>query len=105
MPSSRRSIITLSLVVVALTARPPAPAFAVDDLPGIELLTSQEQVEYRQRMRGMLSAGQQDQIRRHYEARIRQRAKDQGVTLPGQPQNSPGQGAGGKGDGQGGSAQ
>ncbi len=68
----------------------PEPAPAADDLPGSELLTRQEQVEYRQRMRGMLSAGEQGRIRRRYEALIRQRAKEQGVALPGQPQNRPG---------------
>lgn len=100
MPSIRRSIVALSLVVAALTIMPPAPASAGDDLPGSELLTRQEQVEYRQRMRGMLSAGEQDQIRRHYEALIRQRAKDQGVTMPGQPQTGgPGPGAEGPGSG------
>jgi hypothetical protein len=101
MLSSRRSILALSLAFVAVTATPPATALAADDLPGSELLTSQERTEYRQRMRGMLSAGQQDQIRRRYEALIQQRAKEQGITLPGQTQDSSGQGA----RGQGGSAQ
>jgi hypothetical protein len=105
MPSIRRSIVALSLVVATLTATPLAPAFAVENLPGSELLTSQEQVEYRQRMRGMLSVGERDQIRRHYEALIQQRAKEQGVTLPGPPQTGPGQGAGAKGPDSGVSAQ
>ena len=105
MLSSRRSILALSLAGAALAAMPPAPGFADDDLPGSELLTSQERTEYRQRMRGMLSAGEQDRIRRRYEALIRQRAEEQGVTLPGQPQDSPGQGGRGKDRGQGGSAQ
>ncbi len=105
MPLSRRRILALSLVVAALTATPPALVLAGDDLPGIELLTSQEQVEYRQRMRGMLSAGEQDRIRRRYEALIRQRAKAQGVTLPGQPQTAPGPGPDGKGSGSGGASQ
>jgi hypothetical protein len=105
MRAIRKSIVAQSLVVIVLTATPPAPAFAVDDLPGIELLTGQEQVEYRQSMRGMLSAGQRDQIRRRYEALIQQRAKERGVTLPGQPQTAPGQGHGAKGPGSGGSAQ
>ena len=105
MPSIRGCITALGLVVAALTAAPPALVLAGDDLPGIELLTTQEQVEYRQRMRGMASAGEQDQIRHRYEALIRQRAKAQGVTLPGQPQASPGPAPGGKGPDSGGASQ
>jgi hypothetical protein len=105
MPLSRRCILALSLVVAVLTATPPAPVLADDTLPGIELLTPQEQVEYRQRMRGMASVGEQDQIRRRYEALIRQRAKAQGVTLPGQPQTSPGARSDGKGSSSGGASQ
>ena len=56
-------------------------------------------------MRGMASVGEQDQIRRRYEALIRQRAKEQGVTLPGQPQTSPGAGSAGKRSGSGGASQ
>jgi hypothetical protein len=98
-------MLALSLAFVALTAAPPATVLAADDLPGSELLTSQERAEYRQRMRGMLSAGQQEQIRRHYERLIQQRAKQQGIALPGQPSTSPGQGAGSRRGGSGGAAQ
>lgn len=92
MPSTPAFVVALSRAVVTLTVLPPSPLLAADDLPGSELLTSRERVEYRQSLRGMLSAGQRDQIRHRYEALIRQRAKEQSVTLPGQPQDSPGQG-------------
>jgi hypothetical protein len=93
MAFGRRSILALSLAFLASAAAAPAIVLAQDDLPGSELLTSQERVEYRQRMRGMLSAGQQEQIRRQYEELIRQRAKQKGITLPAQPQSGPGKGA------------
>jgi hypothetical protein len=84
MRSSRRAILALSLAGVASAATLPVPAVAEQDLPGSELLTSQERVEYRQRMRGMLSMGEQAKIRRHYEDLIRQRALKQGVAVPGE---------------------
>jgi hypothetical protein len=105
MRSSRRAVLALSLSVAALAATPPVPALAEEDLPGSELLTSQERAEYRQRMRGMLSAGEQDQIRRRYEALINQRAKEQGATVPGQTENGPQPGPGGGSPGGRGSTQ
>jgi len=105
MRSSRRAVLALSLSVAALAATPPVPALAEEDLPGSELLTSQERAEYRQRMRGMLSAGEQDQIRRRYEALIKQRAKEQGATVPGQTENGPQPGPGGGSPGGRGSTQ
>ncbi len=105
MPFRRRTILALSLAVVAVTATPLATALAQEDLPGSDLLTSQERAEYRQRMRGMLSTGQQDQIRRRYEAVIQQRAQEQGVIVPGQTQKGSQPRQGNKGAGGGGSTQ
>lgn len=78
---------------------------------GSQLMTQQERVELRQRIRNAKTAEERKQIRYEHHQRMQQRAKAQGKTLPDEPPagggmrardgSGPGMGAG-KGGGMGG---
>lgn len=71
---------------------------------GSQLMTNQERVEYRNRMRAAKTAEEREQIRLEHHKQMQERAKERGVTLPDVP---PPRGAGrgmGPGAGMGGGA-
>lgn len=75
-----------------------------DDAPifGSQLMTEQERVEHRQRMRNAASDEERQQIRAEHHERMQQRAQERGVELPASPPADRGMGAGtGQGKGQG----
>ena len=66
---------------------------------GSQLMTKQERMEYRTRMRNAKTKEEREQIRKEHHEQMKLRAKEKGVTLPDEP---PAQGMGaGKGMGQG----
>ncbi len=83
---------------------------------GSQLMTQQERTEYRAKMGAAKTAAEQEQIREEHHARMKERAKARGVTLPdgapaggsgigpggGVGQGSGGMGRGGRGMGSGG---
>jgi hypothetical protein len=52
---------------------------------GSQLMTSQERIEYRNRMRAAKTAKEREQIRLEHHAQMQERAKERGVTLPDEP--------------------
>jgi hypothetical protein len=73
---------------------------------GSQLMTAEERTEYRQKMRAAKSPEEREKIRLEHHARMQQRAKEKGVTLPDEPPaKGPGRGmgpGGGMGPGRGG---
>lgn len=70
---------------------------------GSQLMTQQERVEYRSRMRAAKTAEEREQVRMEHHERMKDRAKQRGVTLPDEPSaRGGGMGPGGGGMGPGG---
>lgn len=90
---------TLGVVTLGMSA----PVFAADDtVYGSQLMTSQERLEHRDRLRNAKSAEERQQIQNEHHKRMQARAEERGVSIPDTPPAS-GQGKGmGPGDGKGG---
>lgn len=56
-----------------------------DRIYGSQLMTQQERLEFRERMRAAGSAEEREQIRQEHHQRMQIRAKERGVTLPDEP--------------------
>lgn len=52
---------------------------------GSQLMTDQERVEYRARMRATKTPEEREQVRKEHHRTMQERAKAQGVTLPDEP--------------------
>jgi len=87
-----------------------------DQIYGSQLMTQEERMEYRNRMRNAKTLEEREQIRKEHHEQMRVRAKEKGVTLPDEPPArgrgmgpgkgmgpgmGPGGGAGGMGPGMG----
>lgn len=75
------SVITAALVLVM------GSAFASDQVQiyGSQLMTKQERLEYRERLRNAATDEEREQIQKEHQEEIRERAKAKGVTLPEEP--------------------
>ncbi len=63
---------------------------------GSQLMTQQERVEYRAKMRAAKTTEEREQIRKEHHESMKERAKERGVTLPDDPPaRGSGMGAGG----------
>ena len=56
-----------------------------EQIYGSQLMTEQERTEYRARMRAAKTAEEQEKIRMEHHEQMKQRAKEQGLTLPDVP--------------------
>ena len=78
---------------------------AQEPIYGRELMTEQERIEHRNKMRSLKTEQEREEYRRQHHEKMQQRAKERGVTLPEAPSargKGMGQGAGqGKGKGKG----
>ena len=74
----------------------PGPQ-APDEIPiyGAQLMTQQERLEYRDRMRAARTLQEQEQIRNQHHEQMQSRAKERGTTLPEMPPMRGGMGPGG----------
>jgi hypothetical protein len=71
-----------------------------DQIYGSQLMTPQERLDYRNRMRAAKTQEERDQIRLEHHRQMQERAKARGVTLPDEPPARPGRmGPGGMGPG------
>ena len=102
-----RATITLWLTAVALaltgaiSLQDEAAAQRADQVYGRQLMTEQERLEYRERMRAATTAEERERIRAEHHERMQERAEERGVTLPDEPpMRGEGRG-GGQGAGQG----
>ncbi len=74
---------------------------------GSRLMTEEERTQYRDRMRAAKTAEEREQIRREHHQKMKERARERGVTLPDEPGpkgKGYGHGPGGVGYGPGGVA-
>lgn len=90
-----------------VTPQPVAPAVkkqAREQIYGSQLMTRQERLEHRAKLRAAKTAEEREQIRKEHHEKMQQRAKERGVTLPEMPVRPAGMGArpGGMGPGAGG---
>lgn len=71
---------------LALAADPaPAQGQAEEQVYGSQIMTQQERAEHRDKMRAAKTAAEREQIRKEHHARMKERAKQRGVTLPEEP--------------------
>lgn len=101
---------SLAAVVVAAALSFPLPSAAQSQagaaIYGSQLMTQQERNEYRARMRSLRTAQERERFRLEHHERMRERARERGITLPDEPpvRGGRGMGPGGQGMGPGGGA-
>ena len=61
-----------------------------DQIYGSQLMTEQERIEHRNRMRSFKTQQERDAYQLEQHKRMQERAKERGVTLPEEPMMSPG---------------
>lgn len=63
------------------------PAYSADEEPiyGSQLMTQQERIEHRERLRTAQSAEEREQIRKEHHLRMQERARAAGKSLPDEP--------------------
>ena len=92
------------MLAIALGAMLLAPALSVNAqaqpsqpaIYGSQLMTQQERLEYRERLRNTHTQQEREQLRLQHHREMQERARERGVTLPDTPRRSigPGPGAG-----------
>lgn len=86
----KKPILLIPALAVALLL-PAAIAVAADQAQeqeqvyGSQLMTQQERIEHRNKMRAAKTAEEREQIRKEHHERMKVRAKERGVTLPDEP--------------------
>lgn len=60
-------------------------AQAQEQIYGYQLMTEQERIEFQNRMRNAATPEEREKIRREHHERMKERAKQKGVTLPDEP--------------------
>ncbi|MBI3221670.1 MAG: hypothetical protein HYZ46_00980 [Nitrosomonadales bacterium] len=93
-------VISLSLPVGLACAADPNPTREKTQnqgqVYGSQLMTRQERIEYRAKMRAAKTTEEREQIRKEHHERMKVRAKERGVTLSDEPPaRAGGMGAGG----------
>lgn len=103
-----KSTIKVLLAVLAIGGMAPAALAADAPIYGSQLMTSQERIEHRNKLRATKTAEEREQIRLQHHEQMQLRAREQGVNLPDTPpaqgggmgrQMGPGGGMGGMGPG------
>ncbi len=101
----RRRAVLMTLAIGALgLLRTPAWAQAAgvqQQVYGWQLMTQQERLEHRNRMRNAATEEERARIRQEHHLRMTERARQRGVTLPDQPPARGMGGGTGRGGGQG----
>jgi hypothetical protein len=80
-------------VGVSLAADPP-PAQQQGRAFGWNLMTPEERTEHRAKMRSLETREEREQYRIEHHEKMKERAKERGITLPDQPRNRGGMGLG-----------
>ncbi len=86
----RRTLIAVAIGTALLAGIAPATE-AGQPIYGSQLMTQQERLDHRARMRAAASAEEREQIRADHHERMQERARAHGITLPDEP---PARGAG-----------
>ncbi len=71
--------------LAAEPARVQEQAEVQERIYGSQLMTEQERVEYRARMRTLRTAQEREQFRHEHHERMKERARERGLTLPDDP--------------------
>ncbi|MDT8385046.1 MAG: hypothetical protein RRB22_11580 [Gammaproteobacteria bacterium] len=81
---NKRFITAALAAALFLTA---IPAYSADEEPiyGSQLMTQQERIEHRERLRSAQSAEEREKIRNEHHKRMQERAKAAGKSLPDEP--------------------
>ena len=96
------SLAAIVLAVFVLAVGPASTAYGQEPpVYGRQLMTEQEWLEYRERMRAATSEEERERIRLEHHARMQERAKEMGVTLPDEPPATGMGGGMGRGQGMG----
>lgn len=98
----RALIISVLAAALSLSIGSTFAADQQEQIYGSQLMTQQERMEYRTKMRAVETAEEREQIRKEHHELMKARAKDQGVTLPDEPPDrggGMGPGGGGRGGG------
>lgn len=94
----------ISLSAIALSIMAFTASFAADaPIYGSQLMSNQERIEHRNKMRAAKTAEEREQLRLQHHEQMQLRAKEQGATLPDTPPTrggGQGRGMGGMGPGQ-----
>lgn len=86
MTSTLLAVLSLSgSAWAAETEAAKAPAAQPQRMYGSQLMTQQERIEYRAKMRAAKSADERAMIRKEHHEKMKLRAKEQGVELPENP--------------------
>ena len=116
-PTFSRMAMAAALLLSFGTAGAQTAAPAADDTPvyGSQLMTQQERIDFRAKMRAAKTDAERDQLRREHHDQMKARAAAKGITLPDEPPDrgagkgmgpgmggmGPGPGMGGQGSGRG----
>jgi hypothetical protein len=101
------SSLLTSLLLISVTAWSADQVQAQDQLEakeqvlGRELMTNEERIEHRKKMRAATTAEERERIQKEHHERMKIRAKERGVTLPDEPLFKGGRMGKGQGSGQG----
>lgn len=96
------SMLALSSALVPAQTQTQDQAQTQQRIYGSQLMTKQERLEYRARMRAAKTQQEREQIRAEHHQRMQERAKARGMTLPDMPPFQPGRGGMGPAMGPGG---
>jgi len=78
--------LTVGLAAFVLAVGPASTTYTQEPpIYGSQLMTEQERLEYRERMRAATTEEERGQIRSEHHARMQERAEEMGVTLPDAP--------------------
>lgn len=94
----KRPLIISGLLLGMMLAAGPSLAANEEMIYGSQLMTQQERLEYRDKMRAAKTQAERDQLRQEHHDAMQARAKAQGKTLPAEPPprgTGPGMGPGG----------
>lgn len=101
-------LIATALIISCFTGNIYAQEQARDQtrerIYGSQLMTQQERLEHRERMRTMQTNEQRETYRQEHHKKMQERAQERGVTIPDDPPPRAGMGPGGGGMGPGGAS-
>lgn len=81
-----KNTVKIALSAIALGLMASTASFAVDaPVYGSQLMTNQERIEHRNKLRAAKTAEEREQVRLQHHEQMQLRAKEKGVTLPDTP--------------------
>jgi hypothetical protein len=86
MRTTALSMAAVALAVFVLALNPASTAYSQEPpIYGSQLMTEQERLEYRERMRAATTAEERERIRLEHHAQMQERAREMGIELPDEP--------------------